>query len=307
MGYSTYYYRGKRIKKFFGTTPLIGVHKSDVEAFLDSLFVEDNLSSDVVMDTKKTFNQIMDLAEEKGLIPFNPVTKAKLNKELSKKHKKKKDTDAIFLSLYEIIMFFSSIEDHPLYEFYFLAVRTGFRREELLGLKWSAIDMKKKMMIMNNTVTKGFHGVNRAGDGKTESSIREQPLSDDLVYMFKKLREKEDRYRNDFGDSYNDNDFVFKHPDGSLFYPDYPSKEFRKIVKSLPDLPQGLTLHGLRKTCASLLASKGIQLKAVQNWLGHSPGSNVTAEIYTLVKDIQAKIAVSAELEGLIKLKDYDD
>ncbi len=40
---------------------------------------------------------------------------------------------------------------------------------------------------------------------------------------------------------------------------------------------------------------------------GHADGSSVTSEIYTLVKNNQAKTAVSAELERLIKLKDYDD
>ena len=87
---------------------------------------------------------------------------------------------------------------------------------------------------------------------------------------------------------YQENDYIFKHADGSLYYPDYPSKAFRKIIKKLPEWPQGITFHGLRSSCVSILVHQGMDVKSIQKWVGHRD-LDTTLRIYAKVKEKEAK------------------
>ena len=200
--------------------------------------------------------------------------------------------------------FLSKVKDHELYELFYLTLFFGLRREEILGLRWSAIDLNNKTMSINHTVTKGTI-VNRTNTTKTASSAREYPLTDEQVEMFSQLKDKEKTNRKLFGNSYFDNDYVFKHADGSLYYPDYPTKAFRKIIKKIQELPQGITFHGLRSSCVSILVRQNMDVKSIQKWVGHTD-IDTTLRIYAKVKDKEAKREISDAMNGIIPLKDYN-
>ena len=102
------------------------------------------------------------------------------------------------------------------------------------------------------------------------------------------------------------NDYIFKHVDGSPYYPDYPSKAFGKIIKRNTDLPQGITFHGLRSSCVSILVHRGMDVKSIQKWVGHAD-IDTTLRIYAKVKDKAAKREISNAMTDLIQLKDYTD
>lgn len=89
--------------------------------------------------------------------------------------------------------------------------------------------------------------------------------------------------------------------DGSLYYPDYPTKEFRKIVRRTPDLPQKVTLHGLRSSCVSILVHEGMDVKQIQKWVGHKD-LETTLKIYSKVKTEQSKVEISKKMSTLIKI-----
>lgn len=99
------------------------------------------------------------------------------------------------------------------------------------------------------------------------------------------------------------NDYVFKHADGSLYYPDYPTKAFAKIIRANPDLPQDITFHGLRSSCVSILVHKGVDVKTIQKWVGHAD-INTTLKIYAKVKDKEAKKQASESMDDLILPED---
>lgn len=62
-------------------------------------------------------------------------------------------------------------------------------------------------------------------------------------------------------DSYKD--------DGHLYTPDYFSKSFKKVVRRNPNLDDSLTLHSLRASCVSILVHNGMDIKDIQEWVGH--------------------------------------
>ncbi len=122
--------------------------------------------------------------------------------------------------------------------------------------------------------------------------------------MFLNLKKKEDDNRKLFGDCYFDSDYIFKHADGTLFYPDYPTKTFCKLIKKNPDLPQDITFHGLRSSCVSILVHRDMDVKSIQKWVGHAD-IDTTLRIYAKVKDKESKKEISETMNGIIPLKDY--
>lgn len=303
--YASYYYKSNRIKDHFGEIKVKDISEIMVEDFLDDLFEVHHLQKRSVKDIKMIFGSIMDLAVKEGLIYYNPVKEVKINKNLAVKYTKVKNKEEEFLSNEEAQYFLDRIIDHQLYELYYLTIYFGLRREEILGLRWSAIDFEKKEMLINHTVTKGLT-VNRLNTTKTAASERFYPLTDGQIEMLNNLRAKEEANRLLFGDDYFESDYIFKHMDGTLYYPDYPSKMFKKLLKKMPELPQNVTFHGLRKSCVSMLVHRTDD-KNAQNWIGHADAST-TMQIYARVKDKDAKYEISSIMNELIRLnKNYEN
>ena len=196
----------------------------------------------------------MNKAVEDGIIVINPVKDLKLNKNLLAEHSKAQIDDDFF-SYDEAILFLDKAKEHPLYNLFYFTLFFGLRRSEVLGLKWSCIDFRNKTMNITHTVTKGTT-INRLNTTKTETSQRFYPLSDTQIELLENLKKIENENKRLCGNCYKDNDYIFKHIDGSLFYPDYPSKAFLKIIKANPDLPQHITFHGLRKSCVSIVSAQ---------------------------------------------------
>ena len=302
---SSYFYRTKRIKKYFGNTKVRDINKTMVENFLDNMFMDSHVQRRTVKDTKVLLSGIMEQAVKDGLIPTNPAKEAVISKNLADKYAKEKNSDDEFFSYEEAQLFLDKIKDHKLYELFYVTLFFGLRREEILGLRWSALDFKNKTMSINHTVTKGT-SVNRVNSTKTDSSTRKYPLTDEQTEMFRRLKQREYEYRKLCGNGYFESDYIFKHRDGSLFYPDYPSKLFAKLIKKLPELPQEITFHGLRSSCVSILVHRGMDVKSIQKWVGHAD-IDTTLKIYAKVKDKEAKKEISDAMTGIISLKDYPD
>lgn len=76
-----------------------------------------------------------------------------------------------------------------------------------------------------------------------------------------------------------------------LFRPEYLTDHFTLIMNKNKDVLRKIKFHDLRHSCASLLLAKGIPMKEIQDWLGHSTYST-TANIYAhLEKDTKNKSA----------------
>jgi integrase len=301
--YSAYFYRGRRIKESFEGMKLRNIGVRDVEAFLDELFERDGAQPRTVKDVRVLFGSIMEQAVRSGIIAYNPVREADINKTLAAQHARERKTDDEFFSYEEAQSFLEKARDHALYELFYLTLFFGLRREEVLGLRWSAVDVRNGTMKINHTVTKGLT-VMRANTTKTAASERQYPLTKEQMEMFARLRKREEGYRRLFGKGYQDNDYVFKHEDGSLYHPDYPTKAFGKLIKRCPELPQDITFHGLRSSCVSILVHQGMDVKSIQKWVGHAD-VDTTLRIYAKVKDKESKKEVSDAMNGIITLKDY--
>lgn len=301
--YSAYYHKGMRIKEYFASVKVLELTTGDVEIFLDSLFMVNSYRPRTVKDIKVLFGSIMDMAIQDHLISVNPVKEAVINKVLSSKYTRDKDDGDDFFSYEEARRFLEIVEDHPLYELFYITLFFGLRREEVLGLRWSCINFAAKEFTVNHTVTKGLT-VNRLNTTKTKSSSRSYPLNDEQIALFERLRQKERENRKLFGNQYIENDYIFKHEDGSLYYPDYPTKAFGKVIKANEDLPRYITFHGLRTSCVSILVHQGFDVKSIQKWVGHAD-IETTLKIYAKIKDKEAKQEILMGLNSIIRTKNH--
>lgn len=292
--YSTYLCRGKTIQKYFGNMKIKDINKRYYEDFFESLINGQEMGSRTIKDTRLLLSQVLDQAEKEGLILVNPIKNVVVNYNMALKQNRSRSSDDNFFSIEEAHNFLQIVKDHELGNLFYVTLFYGLRREEVLGLRWSSINFERRILTINHTVTKGTK-VNHLDLTKSKYSCRSYPIPDEFYEMFKSIKETENTNRQLFGDCYHENDYVFKNPDGSLYHPDSVSKRFRKIITRNPELPQGMTFHGLRKSCVSLLVERGNNIKSIQEWVGHAD-INTTLKIYALVKSKEAHNVISDDM-----------
>ena len=190
--------------------------------------------------------------------------------------------------------FLNAIKDEDLYYLIYATAYFGLRRSEVLGLKWDSVDFDRKSLVIKHTVVK-FKDTYKVDNTKNPSSNREYPLSEEWVEIFKTLKETEDKNRELFGDTYVENDYIFKWRDGKEYRPDFISRKFTQLTKKYGF--DELNFHGLRHSCASMLLNNGANLKETQVWLGHKDyqtTADIYGHIYESTKKNTANIITSA-------------
>ena len=202
----------------------------------------------------------------------------------------------------EINTLLDIIQGHPLEVAIKLAAFYGLRREEIIGLKWTAIDFENNTLTIQHTVTEcnldGKHIEVASDTAKTDSSLRTMPLVTNFREMLLAKKEKQEHYRKLCGRSYCKEylDYIFVNEMGERWKPRYLSDGFKRILEQ--NGLRRIRFHDLRHTCASLLLANNVPMKKIQEWLGHSDFST-TANIYAHL-DFQSKISsAEAMLTGL--------
>lgn len=149
-----------------------------------------------------------------------------------------------------------------------LALATGLRRGELLGLEWKDVDFE------NCTITVRQASQYLPGMGmftkepKTETSTRVISVSASVMELLKQYRAHQAEERLKVGDLWQDSDRLFTTWDGRPMHPDSVTSWFSDFLKR-HGLPH-LKFHALRHTSATLLLAEGISLKNVARRLGHA-------------------------------------
>jgi len=158
-----------------------------------------------------------------------------------------------------------------------VAISTGIRRGELLGLKWPDIDLVKgtltvaRARIKPGTETKS---------PKTRTSSRTISLGPEAVRFLAGLRDGQDADRALWGAAWTDTGFVVVLPDGTPPSPDSVTRRFRRDCEQFGI--RYVTWHGLRHTYATLALMSTVPLHVVSLNLGHdNPG--ITLVFYAQV------------------------
>lgn len=161
--------------------------------------------------------------------------------------------------------------------FFEVATFTGMRRGELLGLRWSDVDVARGVItVRRNRTTAGVEQVD--GPTKTKAGARILDLDDRTVGALLAWQLAQGAERAAWGPAWEGSGYVFTYENGSPIKPQYVTRLFEALRKQA-HLPV-MTLHGLRHMNASLMLAAGTPMVVVSKRLGHS-NLAVTADIYS--------------------------
>jgi integrase len=180
----------------------------------------------------------------------------------------------------EIKTFLEAIKDSPYYALFYTALYTGMRRNELLGLRWSDIDIPLSLVYVNRSLLLLKNGEITFRTPKTSKGRRAIDLPPSLTLLLKEYREKQALDRAMLGIPITDNDLVFSQYDGKPLLPDSVTHAWIKLVRRAGVKP--IRLHDTRHTMASLMLKQGVHPKIVQERLGHA-SIQITLDTYSHV------------------------
>jgi integrase len=184
------------------------------------------------------------------------------------------------LSAHEARKLLNAVKGDRLEALYVLAVHTGMRQGELLGLRWLDIDLENSRVSIRRTLTRADGGKRYIlGDPKTKKSRRTVRLTPQAVEALRQHLTGQMEEIEGLGDVYDDQGLVFTSELGTFINPsNLRQRSFTPLLKRA-GLPQ-ITFHDLRHTCASLLFLKDVHPKFVQELLGHASVA-ITLDTYS--------------------------
>lgn len=177
----------------------------------------------------------------------------------------------------------------PLYE---LALRTGLRRGELLGLRWADLDLVAGDLHVRQTLQRD--PATRALVGyppKSASSRRRIALPAACAASLRAHRSRQHAQRQTAGEGWQDHDLVFTRPDGRPL----DGSTVHRLFGDLCGIAgvRRIRFHDLRHSCATLLLEQGVDLVTIKELLGHSQ-IHVTANVYAHVRPRLQRNAIEA-------------
>jgi len=152
----------------------------------------------------------------------------------------------------------------------------GLRRGEVLGLRWSDIDLKAKTLTVRQARVLVEYRV-RIEDPKSRNGKRTLPLDDELVAALTAMRKLQMEESASAGtayqsglavlDWYSGGEYVITDQTGTPVHPEWYSDEFGRLLKRAG--LRRITLHDSRHTTLTLMEHAGVPISIISKWAGH--------------------------------------
>ncbi len=228
-----------------------------------------SLSPRVVRGVHTLLHNCLEQAVAERLILTNPAQGCKLP-QLEKKEMK-------ILPQEKIGMYLAEAERRGLLAAFYLELTTGLRRGELLGLKWTDVDLDRGVLKIQRAISRQNGKVVEA-PLKTKNAYRTLPMSADAIDVLMQQRRKT-----------GNSEWVFPSPTGGPMSPDSVLHMLQRVLKRA-GLPR-IRFHDLRHTFATMALQNGVDVKTVSSMLGHY-SAGFTLDTYAHVTtDAQLKAA----------------
>jgi len=216
------------------------------------------------------------------------------------------DTEIAPLTLKQIKKLLSTVKGHHIEALVVLALSTGMRRGELLGLKWQDIDFEESILQVRRIMSrvpaklkteekKGYVEANT----KTKKSRRSIVIVPLALEVLKQYQVQQQERKENAGDRWVERDLVFCTSLGTPLNPERDVRlPFKKLLKEakLPDI----RFHDLRHSAATVLLLMRVHPKIVQEVLGHSSIA-MTMNVYSHVLPTMQEDAMSMMADAFMK------
>ncbi len=299
------------VRPRFGKMRISMVKKTDVKRFYNTL-VDGKIMKVSTLDTvHNVLHQVFTMAVDDGYLRMNPTDN--VLKELKKAYcfdVEKKHA----LTLEQQNLFINYIKNTPHYKHWYpvfaVMIGTGMRVGETVGLRWCDIDLEEGIIDVNHTIVYYNHGDHNGctfgiNTPKTKAGNRTIPMMDFVKEAFK----TEKKYQEEIGLSCIDTvdmytDFIFVNKDGKVQHAGNLNKAIRRIVRDCnydvlqkgeenPVLLPLFSCHTLRHTFTTRLCESGMNIKVIQDVLGHA--------------DIQTTLNIYADVTKDKKMEEFDN
>lgn len=242
------------------------------------------LSAQTVQHVHRTLSQALTHAVRLGVLFKNPAQQVKAPRPPSREIR--------ILAKDEISAVLTATKGGPLHLPTLVAVTTGMRRGELLGLRWSDADLKAGTLTVNQSLER-IKGVVNFKAPETRTSRRTITLPAATVEALKEHFRVQAEHRLRLGLGRDPRGLVFARPDGQPLDADALTKAFGRLVAALKLTP--ITFHGLRHTHISHLLMDGVHVKVVSERAGHA-NVTVTLNVYAAcIPNMQADAALRVD------------
>ncbi|HYK87006.1 MAG TPA: tyrosine-type recombinase/integrase [Ktedonobacteraceae bacterium] len=240
---------------------------------------KDGLSSKTVNAIHGVLHGALDNAVRWGMVPRNVCDLVDPPRVVSR--------EVVPLSVEQARQLVKHVRGHRLEVLLTMAVVTGMRRGELLALRWSDIDFNRsRLLVLHSVDFIAKHGYVQ-GEPKTAAGKRVVSLPAFLVGMLKEHQARQLKERKAV-ENWQSLDLVFPNLSGGYMHPNHMGELFRKLVKEA-GLPP-IHFHDLRHSAASILLCMGVNIKVIQELLGHSDIS-ITLRTYShLLPSMQQEV-----------------
>jgi integrase len=261
---------------------LEGLRPLHLQGLYDDLLAEGRLSAGTVLNLHLALTQALGQAVRWGILPANPAQGAQPPRP---RRPEPLVVDAALASRLLGATRGTSFE-LPVA----VAIGTGMRRGEILGLRWADLDEGLSMAQVRRTLQPTRRGL-VIQDPKTRRSRRAVALPRFLVPYLERQRDEQHRRRGLLGEAWCDLDLVVDKGDGSYLNPDTLSSGWATYIRRT-GLPK-VRFHDLRHGHATLMLLQGVHPKIVSERLGHASIA-VTLDLYSHVLPCMQAEAVRA-------------
>lgn len=303
------------VRNQIGSKTVSSLKKTDIKRFYNYLADERHLKPATIDNIHTVLHQILDMAVDDDYLRNNPSNN--VLKELKQSHCFQTEKRRA-LTRQEQELFLSYLKNTPSaslwYPIFAVLVGTGLRVGEATGLRWCDIDLDEGIINVNHTLVYYDHRTDGSKRGcyfninttKTPAGKRQVPMLDfvkEAFLMEKERQELLDIHCEAVVDGYTD--FIFLNRFGQPQHQATLNKAIRRIIRDCNDeqflkdenakvlLPH-FSCHSLRHTFTTRMCEAGVNVKVIQDTLGHKDIST-TLNIYT---DVTKELRRS-EFEGL--------
>ncbi len=278
---ATYAGQYKRVQKALGWRKLTSLNLIIIQQAINELGTDNQRK-----ETKKILVDMLSKAVDADLLIKNSARM--VNTVISKEEKKERRV----LTIRETSIFLEYTKDTFYYDLYILALETGMRIGELMGLKWSEIDYDKSVLYVRRSLCyfrRDGKYVFEWHDTKTHNSKRVIPLTKQAVKALKRqwIRRQSILLKNasEVQEEYRDLIFVTKNnrPTQQFIVAECIDVAIRRIRKDYPEFER-FSPHCFRHTFATRAIERGMQPKILQKLLGHG-SLQTTMDLYCHVTE----------------------
>ena len=268
------------INKVIGHIKLQDVNVKILEDFYKEIRENTTYSDKTIQHFYTIINTALKRAILWGYITTNP------NSFIEKPKVRKKEIE--YYTPDEVDELLKVLQNEPLkYQaIIYLAIDSGARRGEIVGLTWNDIDFKNKTININKAVQYTKEQGIYETKTKTQTSDRKIYISDKTINVLKQYQKEQLISKMKLGSKWENSNRIFTNNYGGDMHPDTPSQILEKIIKKY-NLKR-ICFHGLRHTSISLQISSGIQAQIISKRAGHS-NITTTHSIYSHFFDSEFK------------------